>query len=167
MKTHSLLSGIVLSLVMIFFISSCGTSQPITPTVDVIGTISMELAYTMQTQTAAAVPPTPLPTNTPLPTPTETQPPEPTWDPNNHTVTVATNEAAGISKAACWFGPGPSYNLESYVTNGKEVELLGVGSIPGWYIIKNPYFYQPCWISTTEVKVPKGMDLSTYPVIPP
>jgi hypothetical protein len=134
----------------------------------VIGTISMELAYTMQTQTAAAASPTPLPvTNTPFPTPTETQPPEPTWDPNNHTVIVATNEAAGISKAACWFGPGSSYNLESYITNHKEVELLGVGSVPGWYIVKNPYFHQPCWISAAEVKIPEGMGLATYPVISP
>jgi hypothetical protein len=153
--------------VMIFIGSSCGTSQPVTPTVDAIGTISMELAYIMQTQTAAASPTPPPVTNTPLPAPTEIQPPEPTWDPNNHTVTVATNEAAGISKAACWFGPGSSYNMESYITNGKEVELLGVGSIPGWYIIKNPYFYQPCWISAAEVKIPEGMDLSTYPVISP
>lgn len=167
MKIHLPLSGAILSL-LIIFLSGCSTSQPAAPTVDVIGTISMELAYIMQTQTAAATSPTPLPvTNTPLPTPIETQSPEPTWDPNNHTVTVVTNEAAGISQAACWFGPGSSYNMESYITNGKEVELLGVGSVPGWYIIKNPYFYQPCWISTTEVKIPEGMDLSTYPVISP
>ena len=165
MKRPLLLSGIVLSLAIIF-ISSCSTPQPVTPTVDVIGTV-MELAYIMQTQTAAAASPTPPVTDTPIPTPTETQIPKPTWDPNNHTVIVATNEAAGISKAACWFGPGPSYNLESYITNTKKVELLGVGSIPGWYIIKNPYFYQPCWISAAEVKIPEGMDLSTYPVIPP
>jgi len=153
---------------MIFFASGCGTSQPATPTVDAIGTMSVELAYMMQTQTAAAASPTPLPvTDTPVPTPTETQIPKPTWDPNNHTVIVVTNEAAGISRAACWFGPGSSYNLESYIFNAKKVELLGVGSIPGWYIIKNPYFYQPCWITAAEVEIPDGMDLSTYPVIPP
>jgi hypothetical protein len=168
MKIHSLCPGAVLSFVMIFFASSCGTLQPATPTVDVIGTMSMGLAYAMQTQTAAAASPTPLPvTDTPVPTPTETQTPKPVWDPSNHTVVVVTNEAAGIAQAACWFGPGPSYNLESYITNAKKVQLLGVGSIPGWYVITNPYFHQPCWISAAEVKIPEGMDLSTFPVISP
>jgi hypothetical protein len=167
MKTHSPLSGIILSLVMIFFIPSCGSSQPITPTADVVGTISMGLAYAMLTQTAGAVSPTPLPTNTPPPTPTETQTPKPTWDPNNRTVTVIANGSSGINQAACWFGPGSSYNLESYIKNNKKVELLGVGSLPGWYIIRNPYFHQPCWISAAEVQIPEGMDLSAYPVISP
>jgi hypothetical protein len=116
----------------------------------------------MQTQTAAVVLPTPLPvTNTPLATPTETQPPEPTWDPNNHTVTVLRHQAP------CFFGPGSSYNIESNISGMKEVELLGIGSVPGWYIIKNPYFNQPCWIAVADVQIPEGMDLSTYPVISP
>ena len=166
MKIHPLRLGAILFLVIVF-VSSCSTSQPITPTVDVIGTISMELAYAMQTQTAVAIPSTPLPTNTPPPTPTETQIPKPTWDPNNHIVTVITDAAAGVKETACWFGPGSSYRLESYVPWGKEVELLGIGSIPGWYIIKNPYFYQPCWISAAEVQIPEGMDLATYPVVSP
>ena len=167
MKLHSM-HMVVILLLALMIITACAAPQPTPQPVDSMGTMVAQLASSMQTQTAAAASPTPLPvTDTPVPTATETQVPKPTRNPSDHTVIVVTNEAAGISQAACWFGPGPAYNLESNIFNGKKVELLGVGSIPGWYIIKNPYFYQPCWISASELKIDPAMDLSAFPVIAP
>ncbi len=69
--------------------------------------------------------------------------------------------------ASCWFGPGSAYNLESNINKGERVELLGVGSVPGWYIIRNPYFFQPCWIQAANLAIDASADLSYYPVMTP
>jgi hypothetical protein len=45
--------------------------------------------------------------------------------------------------------------------------LLGVGSIDGWYVIRDPYFHRPCWIQQADLKIFPGTDLSTYPVMTP
>src|SRR3990172_3355637 len=66
--------------------------------------------------------------------------------------------------AGCWYGPGPAYVLDSNIAERKYVDLLGIGSIPGWYIIRNPYFHKPCWIEAANLKFDPAMDLSKYPV---
>ena len=49
---------------------------------------------------------------------------------------------------------------------GKKVEVLGVGSTPGWYIIRNPYFHKPCWVQAANLKnVPA--DTTALPVMTP
>ncbi len=113
------------------------TSKATPPPVDTMATNVAQLAFDMLTQTAAAASPTPTQTLTPAPTDTP--------------AVTATSEDYGrqpmtLSYAACWFGPGASYRLESNISKGKGVDLLGIGSVPGWYIIRNPYFHQPCWI---------------------
>ena len=109
-----------------------------------------------RTRTAAA--PTPLPsatsTRTPIPaTLTPTSPP--------------VQQPVVVKLAGCWFGPGPTYNMESSITQGQSVQLLGVGSVPGWYIILNPYFFQPCWIQAANLSIDPRTDLSQLPVVTP
>jgi hypothetical protein len=86
--------------------------------------------------------------------------PEPVRDQSIRTVVVITN-------APCWFGPGSAYPLESYISETKIVEVLGVGSVEGWYIIHNPYFNQPCWIAASDVQIDPAMDSSIFPVMTP
>jgi hypothetical protein len=142
----------------ILFLAAC-TPQATPPPVDIVGTMAAQLASEMLTQTVAAYSPTPPPaTSTPIPT--ETATPAPTKDPNKNIVTV-------VKHTPCWFGPGSSYGLVSYINVPKKVELRGIGSVPGWYIIKNPYFNSSCWVAIEDVQVDDDVDLANFPVVTP
>jgi hypothetical protein len=163
---YSLVIGLLaLALVLV---AGC-TPKATPPPVDIAGTIAVQMASSMLTQTVAAYSPTPPPV-TPSATPTMV-PVTPT-----ETVYVATNRprVVGVEPygtGSCWIGgPGPSYgykNLSSHISNAKNVDLLGVGSVPGWYIIRNPYNNGSCWISAEELQLFTDIDVSTYPVMTP
>jgi hypothetical protein len=129
---------------------------------EVMETMVAQAAFDLLTQTAAASSPTPPPptvtpspmwTDTPQVTPTETEPP-----PMPRTITYA----------ACWLGgPGPDWALEVNVPNGKGVDMIGVGSVPGWYILRDYKFQRPCWILATDLKIDPRTDLSSLPVMTP
>lgn len=91
---------------------------------------------------------------------------------NTHPCHAYPNKPTEPATRGCEFGrllvwPGPAYNMESSITQGESVELLGVGSVPGWYIIRNPYFFQPCWIQAINLRIDASTDISLYPVITP
>jgi hypothetical protein len=133
------------------------TSMP----VDTIGTTAAQLAMVMLTQTAGAYSPTsPPPTITPTPSFTETPIVTPTKaDPPKR---PGTTEFTG-----CWTGPGPTYTLISNIDPKKYVNVIGIGSEPGWYVISNPYFHNPCWIEIAHLKIDPNMDFSVFPVMTP
>ena len=147
-------------------LTACAPTVPATPTVDVIGTMSVELASVMMTQTVAAYSPTPLPsptfTATPVFTETPTLPPAPV-----ETVMPKVMEASGADAAPCYEGPGPSYPLTSQVSSYKDVVMVGVGSVPGWYVIINPYFRSACWIEAKNLIIDPSFDVSAYPTVKP
>jgi hypothetical protein len=150
----------VIGLAFILFGTAC-LPQATTPQVDTMATAVAQAAIVLLTQTAAASSPTPPPptvTLTPSPTETETATPTSSGPPRLPQT---------VNFAGCYFGPGPSYTLESNISKGKGVQLLGVGSVPGWYIIRNPYFHRPCWISEADLKIFPGTDPSTLPVMTP
>jgi hypothetical protein len=138
---------------------ACTPQTPVPPTVDTISTIAMQLASQMLTETVAAYSPTPVPsTETPIPTATETLPP----------TTAATNMPQVISQLSpCYAGPGATYPLISNISGTKKVEIVGVGSVTGWYIINNPYFGSTCWISAENLILDPGSDFSSLPVMSP
>ncbi len=151
---------ITTSLALILISSACAPQATPTP-VDVVGTTAAELAMVMLTQTAGAYTPTPLPptitltpsfTETPLPEPTSSEPPK------RPVVTEFTG---------CWTGPGPTYTLISNIDPKKYVDVIGIGDVPGWYIIRNPYFRNPCWIEAAYLKIDPRMDFSIFPVMTP
>ena len=155
----------LIGLVIILNMVAC-QAEDARPTVDVASTLAVQLASTMIAQTAAAYSPTPLPSSTPLPAtetsfPTEISTSEPT---GNQPLIV---NVVGEPDPPCTFGPGSSYEIESYIHTPKEVELLGVGNVPGWYVIKNPYFGAPCWLPTERIEIDAAINLSTLPVIAP
>ncbi len=140
-------------------IAACGPTAAPAPTVDAVGSIAAQMASVMLTQTAAAYAPPPPPS-----TPTLAATPTPSVEP---TETQAGNIITVINRPPCYFGPGPSYPLDSYINTPKKFELKGVGSVPGWFIVVNPYFHTLCWISAEYVQTPVGMDLSAFPVMTP
>jgi uncharacterized protein YgiM (DUF1202 family) len=145
--------------VLSLLINACAPQAPATPTVDIVGTMAVQMASSMQTQTALAYSPTPLPvTDTPIPT--ETVTPQPTKDPTINVVTV-------IRKQACFTGPGETYALTSNILATERVEFLGIGSVAGWYVIRNPYFESPCWIPADAIELDPNMDINAFPTITP
>jgi hypothetical protein len=120
------------------------------------GTLSAVQTGTAAALTAAAAP-------APLPGPPATAaasitPAPPTAAPQNPTVTTL---------ALCWTGPGNAYPVVSSVKAGTAVELIGVGSVPGWFIIPNPKYHDPCWIEAKNVKIDPNYNLSTLRVYNP
>jgi hypothetical protein len=148
-----------LSLFMLFTVAACAPQTAPPPTVDTIGTIAMQLASQMLTETVAAYSPTPPPaTETPVPPPTETVVP----------TSAATSIPQVIAQVSpCYTGPGSTYPLSSNISGTKKVEIVGVGSVEGWYIIKNPYFGSNCWISAEHLELDPNSDFSNLPVISP
>jgi len=142
----------------IIIVSAC-TTESTPPPVDSIGTLAQQLASDMLTQTAGAPTPTLLQA-TVTPSSTDTPTPEPTKSGPIKPPVVKTF-------AGCWYGPGPDYELDSNIDKGKRVEIVGIGSIPGWYIIINPYFHKRCWIEAANLKIDPAMDLSWLPVMTP
>lgn len=136
-------------------------AEPTPPPVDAMATAVAEAAHLLLTQTAAAASPTPPPpTVTPAPSPTGTPSPEPTSS-------EPIRYPALTVFAGCWTGPGPSYTLISNISKGKRVEIIGIGSVDGWYIIRNPYFHNPCWVEAINLKFDPRFDLSIFPVMTP
>ncbi len=140
-------------------LASACSPRPATPTPDVAGTVAA-VAYDLMTQTAAAAPPTASPTATATPLPPDTPTPNVTVTPEHSMPMVA-------NFAGCYFGPGVTYTLESNISKGRRVELLGVGSEAGWYIIRNPYFHRPCWIAVTDLEIDPGVNTVDLPVMTP
>ncbi len=141
---------------ILLFCMSTACSPQATPTpVNSMATNIALGVIAAQSQTAQALPPSPTATATPTPPPTPTVTSSPTQQP------------VVIHLAACWFGPGRAYNLESNIKEGESVELLAVGTVPGWYIIRNPYFHQPCWIQAENLSLDPAFNPSQFPMMTP
>lgn len=137
-------------------LAACAPATPTQPPVDVVGTRAMELASIMLTETVAAYSPTPEPTFTPEP-PTATPTLEPT--PAEIALPITQNGPGG-----CYIKPDVTSTRISFIDDYEEVELLAIGSTPGWYKITNPYFGSPCWIEELYLKIDPNMDLSVIPI---
>ncbi len=158
-----LLRRITLTLFAVILLTACAP-QAATPTVDVVGTTAAQLAVVMLTQTAGAVTATPLPpTETPTPAVTDT-PAVPTEKPQITPPRL-------IAQTGCWTGPGDSYtlisNIELNQQGRKNVTILGMGSEPGWVVIRNPYFNNPCWVKLESMEIDPNMDMTQFPVMTP
>jgi hypothetical protein len=159
------------TLICILFIlvgTSCAPKADAVPTVDVVGTMASELASVMQTQTAMAIPTATLvPIASATPSITET----PTLSPP--TEEVKRQPSVVITFVPCFTGPDESYTFISNIdpsirTSGKQVvEILGIGNQPGWVVIRNPYFNNPCWVREENMEIGPHIILSDYPVMTP
>lgn len=158
------LRKLALASLLAITITACAPQAPATPTVDVVGTVAAQLASDMLTQTAGAVTPTPIP-------PTETPTLAVTDTPSAPTEKPQVNPPRLIAQTGCWTGPGDTYtlisNIELNQQGRKNVIILGMGSEPGWVVIRNPYFNNPCWVKLESMEIDPNMDLSGYPLMTP
>ena len=149
----------VIVLATTLIITACA-SKPATPSIDTVATAVAQAASRLLTETAAAAPRTPTPKPSSTPKITDTANP-------GITATPLYTAPLILNTAGCYFGPGPTYTLESNISKGKRVELLGVGSVSGWYIIRNPYFHRPCWIEAVNLKIYEGINVAELTVMTP
>lgn len=123
---------------------------------------SMVAATVFSLQTGAAAMQTDLAATLELPpaapSPTATLTPEPTRTPQNPLVSQV---------ALCWGGPGTAYVVISSVPSGARVEILGVGSLAGWYVIQNPIYHDRCWIEAKNLQIDPALDLSKLKIFNP
>lgn len=148
-----------LALLFILLAAACAPAKA-TPAANSLATEVAAAAFNLMTQTAAAASPTASPTASSTPLPPDTPTPNVTQTPAHFQPMVNTF-------AACYFGPGGAYALESNIAKGKRVELLGAGSVSGWYIIRNPYFHRPCWIAASQLNIDPGVNTAALPVMTP
>ena len=64
----------------------------------------------------------------------------------------------------CWLGPGSVYEVSSAIQKGTRVELLGRGDISGWWIVRNPKYHDPCWMSDKYLQIDPGVNVSAMPI---
>lgn len=153
-------------LVIAAAVVSCTPQSPTPNTDDIVSTAAARLVSDILTQTAAA------PTSTPPP-PVETATPQFTETPAAPTEKPVLKPPAVIAFAGCWKGPGDNYTLISNIdpsirkAGRQVVTILGIGSVPGWYIIRNPYFNNPCWIQAEFMEIDPRMDMTQFPMMTP
>lgn len=149
----------ILGLTIALISTSCAPKATAEP-VDIMGTAA-QLAAVMLTQTAGAYSPTPPPptvtltpsfTETPTASPTKSAPPK---------------RPVVIEFTGCWTGPGPTYTLISNISEKKALNVLGIGADPGWLIVRNPYFHNPCWVEIAHLRIDPNMDFTAFPVMTP
>lgn len=150
---------IVWGIVIVILVSACAPQSTPPPTVDMGATMAVQIMQEMLTQTALAASPTPLPATATL-IPTETPSPVPTEKKPLKRTVIKTF-------TGCYYGPGPEYTLDSNISEGRRVDIVGIGSVPGWYVIINPYFHKQCWVNANDLEIDPARDLSTLPVMTP
>jgi uncharacterized protein YgiM (DUF1202 family) len=139
---------------LLFIVAILACNLPsATPTPDVAAS---QVAATLTALETTASAPQPASTVTPIPS--NTNPPSSTPTPGNPVV---------IHDALCSQGPGSVYEVVSSVKTGTTVQLIGVGSIPGWYIITNPIYHDPCWIAAANLQIDPAYNLSGLQVYNP
>ena len=122
----------------------------LTSAVAVTTAVGFTVSHTMD----PALHPTPIPSSTAIPTHTPIA-----------TVTPTPQNPLVIRDTLCWNGPGQTYNVVSAVMAGTRVDLLGRGSIEGWWVVSNPIYHTPCWLRESDLQI--DSIFSTLPIFTP
>lgn len=156
MYTRSAL--IISSILLTILLNAC--SLPSTGE-DSQDTVATWVAATLTAQAAS----TPIPSSTPVPKVDVTMAPAstatevlPTSTPQNPLV---------LETTLCWKGPGVQYEVVSALKQDERVELLGQGSIVGWWIVNNPIYHDPCWAQAKDLRIEPGYNTAALPIYTP
>ena len=117
--------------------------------------------------------PTPYPSETPFPSPTP-YPASPTPVPptavDDSTPTLVA-EIMMLVDGLCYTGPGDPYEVVSSLHPSQPLTVLGRGSVPGWLVVDDPIYHNPCWVAETALIIPPGTTFAGlktyYPPAPP
>ena len=98
-----------------------------------------------------------------------TETPAPVTSPTNTTVAASATPQSPqvINSTLCWVGPGTKYEVVSSLNAGETVEVIGRGSIPDWFIIRNPRYHDPCWVQANALKLDASFDINALQVFTP
>lgn len=147
------------ALLFIILLGACNMPGPVEATPDLVATWVAATLTAMPANT-----PVPVATASPAasatldlpPAPTET--PLPTSTPQNPLV---------LETVLCWKGPGAQFEVVSALKKDARVEIIGQASIPGWWIVDNPIYHDPCWAQAAALQIEPGYNTSTLPVYTP
>jgi len=155
MRTSRLYLATTSAILLVF--SACNLPGAPKPNSDFLAT---SVAATLSVmQTGVAILPTAQPSaDTATPTVTASSLPTITPTPQNPLVTA---------DALCWAGPGNVYEVVSAIKKGTRVELLGRGSLAGWWVVRNPIYHDPCWIQEGYLQFDPGYNLSGLQIFYP
>jgi hypothetical protein len=103
----------------------------------------------------------------PLPQPPQADTPIPQADTPIPTETATPGDPLVLQSTLCWVGPGAQYEVVSALKEGERVPLLGKGSIPDWWIVKNPIYRDPCWARASDLQVDPGVNVAALQVYYP
>jgi hypothetical protein len=141
--------GSLVFVIILFMLalSACDLPGGGEPPNSIATSIAATIFY-MQTVTPTVPPvvvvmPSPVPTNTTIPSFTPT--------PENPLVT---------KDALCWIGPGDTYEVVSALKTGTRLELLGRGNTAGWWVVRDPIYHSPCWISDNFIQIDPNTNIS-------
>lgn len=112
--------------------------------------VATRVAASLTARAALAPSATPLPAGTATPFPTAVQA-LPTSTPQDPLV---------LQTTLCWQGPGAQYEVVSALKVDERVELIGQGSLSGWWIVDNPIYHDPCWVQAKDLYIEPGYVLS-------
>lgn len=150
---------IIFSLFLIILLGACNMPTPTEEEESAIDIVITRAAETLTAQAALA----PEPTSTPAPevSPTSTPTPTealPTSTPLNPLV---------LETTLCWKGPGAQYEVVSALQKDQRVELIGQGSISGWWIVDNPIYHDPCWAQANTLQLDTGYNTAALAIFTP
>lgn len=149
MHYHIILAFLALGLLT----TACNLpNAAITPTAETQPEISVQVPSETPTPVLALAPFT----NTALPT--ETMLPAATPTSENPLV---------LRTTLCWVGPGAQYDVVSALKEGERIELIGRGSIPDWWIVRNPIYRDPCWAQAKDIQIELGYNTSSLEIYYP
>ncbi len=92
------------------------------------------------------------------PPPTITLTPTQTATPQNPIV---------LRDALCFLGPGDPYEVVSSIKAGTPLELVGRGSLAGWWIVRNLLYPNPCWIAAQYIQIDPNTNIACLQIFDP
>ena len=156
MRTRSLLMTIALFLIILLGACNLPGAQEETPEMVASQVAETLTAFVVSVPISTSTPePEELASSTPLATSTELMP---TSTPQNPLV---------LQTILCWKGPGDPYEVVSALKTGERVELIGEGSIAGWWIVDNPIYHDPCWAQAVYIQIEPGYNTASLPIYTP
>lgn len=86
---------------------------------------------------------------------------------NTSTSTPVPQNPLVLRDSLCWVGPGNKYDVVSALKTGTRIELIGRGTVDGWWVISNPIYKDACWVRAEDIQIEPGFDTSTLKLIDP
>ncbi len=139
-------------------LSLLGCNLPtVTATPSAAGTSVDATLAVLETSAALAITQTAAPAGLPTATPLAAVP----------TGTAVDQRPLVTTDTLCWVGPGNQFEVMSAIRSGTRVDLLGRGTIAGWYIVRNPIYHDPCWILATALQIEPSVNITGLPYFSP